>query len=799
MQQPSPGYRTVFRACVVNAVREGEALMQKLVNIARESLARQESETRNLSQRDLANEALRLLNQHEAALLKGYPMALLEIFADGPENPVTSKAQSTGLDFGELSLVDDAQVQAQVELSRAQQLAMHTTEAVLGELNGLVSAAQGLRRVHPERNPLRPENYIRALQQVMADTGVASPIREAWMQPMRTQLGGLLVDVYKQAAQNLREQGVQPVSFASAQTPVRQGPAGPGHYGGPANAYGGAYAPGAGHPSQWSGMEPPPGYGYGAPGAGYGPPPGYGTHWGGADPGMGPDAEEALLTVGILRQMLAGGGDPYQAMVPVVSASVPLATPSQRAPVYGAPVGSRYGAAHVSAHEAMDDIAELERLVGRLAGSTQPGYVPSGHSAPRSLYGVTYGSADETSPAMAAEVVARMVANIAQDSRLLPPVQRAVQGMEPAIRKLVRHDPRFFSDAQHPARRLLDELTQRSLAYTDEKALGFRNFMRLVDQAVDHLAQKEDITSPAPFEAVLTALGNAWEKHEQKLQARRDVEKQALLKAEQRELLAERIGANVRKLPGVEDVPPDLLEFAAGPWAQVAAHAQTQQPEGSEGGDPGGYLALVPELFWSVQPALVGGDKDRLVQRIPGLLAKLREGLKSIKHPPAETSAMIERLVLLHQRVLDAVESSQQAALEEAAQAAKPKAAEQASEAPASASGVDVDLSAPTPEAAEAAPEQAATQEDPFYIGAWVDLVSNGKVVRTQLTWISPHNTLFLFTGADGSSQSMTRRMRDKLAAEGLLRILPRQHVVDSAIDAMASSGRRRRSSQRKS
>ena len=97
------------------------------------------------------------------------------------------------------------------------------------------------------------------------------------------------------------------------------------------------------------------------------------------------------------------------------------------------------------------------------------------------------------------------------------------------------------------------------------------------------------------------------------------------------------------------------------------------------------------------------------------------------------------------------------------------------------------------------APEQAATQEDPFYIGAWVDLVSNGKVVRTQLTWISPHNTLFLFTGADGSSQSMTRRMRDKLAAEGLLRILPRQHVVDSAIDAMASSGRRRRSSQRKS
>jgi hypothetical protein len=206
----------VFRACVVNAVREGESLMQQLVTVTRGALATQENELRDIARRNLASDALRLLNQHEAALLKGYPMALLEVFADGPEPARTTKADATGLDFGELSLVDDDEVQAQVELSRAQQLAVHATEAVLSELNGLVSAAQGLRRVHPERNPLRPENYIRALQQVIADTGVASPIREAWMQPMRTQLGSLLVDVYKRAAQSLRDQGVQPVGFGAA-------------------------------------------------------------------------------------------------------------------------------------------------------------------------------------------------------------------------------------------------------------------------------------------------------------------------------------------------------------------------------------------------------------------------------------------------------------------------------------------------------------------------------------------------------------------------------------------------------
>jgi hypothetical protein len=792
MQQPAPGSRTVFRACVVNAVREGESLMQQLVTVARGALTTQENELRDIARRNLASDALRLLNQHEAALLKGYPMALLEVFADGPEPARTSKADATGLDFGELSLVDDDEVQAQVELSRAQQLAVHATEAVLSELNGLVSSAQGLRRVHPERNPLRPENYIRALQQVIADTGVATPIREAWMQPMRTQLGDLLVDVYKRAAQSLREQGVQPVGFGAA-------PGGSNGYGPPGrSAYGGGYAA---QGSQWGGAHSGHGAGYGG-GTGYGPPTGYGrSSWAAADPGMtglAAEAEEALLTVGILRQMLAGGGDPFESVrAPMPMAQAGLATrggaESASYSTQGAPISGHYTHMNVAAAEAMEDIAQLERLVGRLAGSSQPGYAPSGHSAPRSLYGVTYGAAEEASPAQAAEVVARMVENIAQDSRLLPPVQQAVQRMEPAIRQLVRHDVRFFSDANHPARRLLDEVTQRSLAYTDVNASGFRSYMRLVQQAVDHLAQKE-ITSATPFEAVLKALESAWAQQEKKLQARREAEQQALLQAEQREMLAEKIAANIQKLPGVDHVPADILNFATGPWARVAAQAQVQQP-GAEGGDPGGYLAVVPELFWSVQPALVGSDKDRLVDAIPSMLAKLRQGLQSIDHPAQEINALIERLVLLHQQVLDAAElASQQAALD-ADPSLETGEALLEQEATSSVAGLDVNLEDSAPSASPE-PEE---DEDPFYIGAWVDLVTNGKVVRTQLTWASPHNTLFLFTGADGSTQSMTRRMRDKLAAEGLLRILPRQHVVDRAIGAMASSSRKsRRSSSRK-
>ena len=778
MQQPASRSRTVFRACVVNAVREGEALITELIKVTRSALTGKEAEVREIARRNLLSDGLRLLDQHEAAMVKAYPMALLEIFADGPA-AISKPGQSASspLDFGELSLVDDEEVQAQVDLSRAHQLALHATDAVLAELNGLVSAAQGFQRVQPERNPLRPENYIRALQQVVAETGVAAPIRELWMQHMRDLLGAQLVDVYKRATQSLRDQGVLPVGYGVASGPGMSGVGGIGRAG--------ATAPRPGdYGSSWAGAGATGYGGMGGP-TGYGSPSMYGrggmaTGWG--DPGAGalaPDAEEALLTVGILRQMLAGGGDPFDASRGVPMGS-PLAAPSMRGgwvdpaggtSTHGAPISGHYPSAAVS--EAMEDIAQLERLVGRLAHS-QPGYAPSGQGATHSLYGVAYGSAAE-SPAMAAEVVARMVENISQDSRLLPPVQRAVQNLEPAIRKLVRHDPRFFSDGKHPARRLLDELTQRSLAYPNEDAPGFKRYMRLVDQAVNHLAQQE-VTSAAPFEAVLKALESAWESQEKKLQARRAAEEKALLDAEQREMLAEKVASNIRALPDIGNVPADIMDFAAGPWADVVALAQINKPEGSTDSDPGGYLALVPLLFWSVQSELVADEKAKLVDAIPGMLATVREGLASIAHPHDGISGFIERLVLLHQQVLDA---PQDVVPEESAPAEDPSVLPE--------TVVDVDLATVPGE-----PPQASI-DDEFTVGSWVDLVSAGKVMRTQLTWASPHKTLFLFTAADGSTQSMTRRMRDKLAAEGSLRVLSHQHVVDRAIDAMASASRSKR------
>jgi len=758
MVLPASRSRTVFRACVVNAVKDGETVMEQLISVTRNALGSDEATVRNIQQRNLVSDALRLLQQHEASLVKAYPMALLEIFAEGPSNARARSAADTGMDFGELSLMDESEVLAQVELSRAQQIALHTTDATLAELNTLVSSAQGLRNVQPERNPLRPENYIRALQQVVGDTAVSSDVRQLWMQHMRESLGRQLVAAYQKAAQSLRENGVEPVGYAVAGMPAagRSSVAGGGYvasqmgypstYGGPATDYGhsGAYSRSMGHPpSTWNGGAM-------------------------ASTGMplAPEAEEALLTVGILRQMLAGHGDPFH--FDAAQGGYAAALPTEPQALGTTPSAETYYPA--VAAEAMEDIAQLERLVGRLAG---------GASAPRSDWGNASGAAMAGSvPSMpaavaasrsATEVVSRMMENIAQDTRLLPPVQRVVQNLEPAIKQLVRHDSRFFSDDKHPARRLLDELTQRSLAFANEDSPGFSRFLRLLNEAVTHLAAT-DIRSAEPFDNVLDALQKAWQAQDQQLRERRDAEEQALLQSERQQMLADKIAADIRKMPDANQVPADLLEFVTGPWSRVVAQAQTGQSDGADG-DPGGYLAMVPLLFWCAQPELLRAEPDRLGKAIAGMLGTVREGLRSIAHPEDQIDLVLERLVALHQTARDYADA--------VAQAAAPSAPEPVLGTD-RADAVDDDASAQAP---------LAAAEPLVQKGQWIELISNRKPVRTQLTWTSPNGTLFLFTAADGSTQSMTRRMVAKLLAEGLLTVGVAAPAVERPKAAAATGG----------
>ncbi|HEX7891197.1 MAG TPA: DUF1631 family protein [Ramlibacter sp.] len=373
------------------------------------------------------------------------------------------------------------------------------------------------------------------------------------------------------------------------------------------------------------------------------------------------------------------------------------------------------------------------------------------------------------------EVVHLMIDHLADDSRLLPKVQQVVRELEPAFLRLALVDPRFFSDREHPARRLLEELTQRSLAWTSAEEPGFRIFLGALQDASEGLLER-GASGPENFELALAALEEAWDEAQPRGRRNRERAVRALLRAEQRNMLAERIGQQVLERQEAAGAPPEALAFLTGPWAQVMAQARLTDQSGAD--DPGGYGWVVHTVLWSVQPSLV----TRVASQQRMLKNRIDEGLASIDHLPADTQRWQNLLSVLRDLALSTATGS-------ALQSFEPEAPPERVNtwlAP-----LEMHESGFVPDAAIPLGTTGADSDTlppaELVAGSYVDLLADGWE-RWQLTWSSPHGLLFMFTHASGITRSMTRRKLQQMHAQGTLRLVSAHPVVDGALDAVAQA-----------
>lgn len=404
------------------------------------------------------------------------------------------------------------------------------------------------------------------------------------------------------------------------------------------------------------------------------------------------------------------------------------------------------------------------------------------------------------------EVVRMMFDHLADDRRLLPALKRHLKAMEPAVYKLAKNDSRFFSDRSHPARQVLDRITQRSLAFTSDQDPGFARFMASVESASKWLESK--VVDAETFRELLENLQAQWTQQDSGARVKREEAAKALLHAEQRNLLAQKLAGEFQEMVVTLDVADFVRDFLRNAWAQVVAEAQLSCEDGSP--DPHGYRALVDDLVWSVQKSSAQrGRARRLVQMIPTLLQRMREGLQRIGYPPEMTQRFFDHLITLHKA---AVQEGRDAAVQARADAAW----EEESQFSDSAvdmwlDGVEVQESGyvdfpglETDVEHVAAPgatqhEEAVAQQLPpgdtepardqeLRVGTWVEILIKGEWVRAQLTWCSPHATLFMFTSVGGTAHSMSRRTLDRLRTTESVRIVADRPVVDEALDHVAQA-----------
>ncbi len=761
----------IYRATVQDASASGALLMGKLVAAARQVLQARENASRDLRERDALAESSKLLRNCEPDLCKRFPQVLIQAFS----SPVPAKQAVSrpvaDVQFDQLELMDETQVLTSVALARIQQTAMLAAEASLAELNTLICSTLGLGAVQPERNPLRPEIYISALQEVIGQSHVPAATQLDWLGAMSASLSAELQALYTRLSTQLKEQGVVAAGYAVVQTAAAPGI-------GRGLAQGASVAPSAGRSAPAPGPAP-----------------------------MAVRSKDAsLLTLDKLRRLLSGELDIAQPLSKAEHFAQQFAREFEGGSAPVQEPATDFDSTVPAALEALNEMKQVDRVVQSLerrrdVPASQPDAIQLQRNAIR-------GDAKNVAQALSLEVVTLMVDNMARDPRLLDPVHHVIRNLEPALLRLALTDPRFFTEKQHPARQLLQELTHRSLAFESAKSSGFDAFMKELEAAVAPLATMK-IADDEPFERVLMCLQEAWSRAARQKERAREQAVFALQHAEARNLLAEKIARSVDAHPDSAQVPNAVIDFLCGPWAQVVAQARIKGGAGCAVADK--YQALISALLWSAHPELARQNVAKLTKLVPRLLATLREGLDSIQYPSIKTSAFFEALMAIHQQafrgstavptpfaVVDAAAHAQ------AALGMRARFVEQgdlwiAPDEAKSSNFVEIEDTAADSEEARITVAAALAQPLPVMdvvsldaalnelpLGSWIEMMTNRHWVRTQLTWASPHGTLFLFTTSTGVTQSMTRRSRDRLIAAGQLRMISGQPIVEGALDAVA-------------
>ncbi len=266
-----------------------------------------------------------------------------------------------------------------------------------------------------------------------------------------------------------------------------------------------------------------------------------------------------------------------------------------------------------AAMEALQGMKQMDDVVRRMQERWRQGVWKAEPAAAGD--GDAGGGSYSPTQTLAREVARLMLANVAANERLLPDVQEAVRELEPALLRLVQHDQRFFVDRQHPARQLLEEMTQRSLAWPQRGMPGFMEFFAPLRDAVQMLAQMP-LEDEEPFVFALQMLRQSWDEAAERTRRQRASMARTLIKADARNHAAAEFAPRVADRTIAWDgqtqpwlTPEELADpglTRAAPQAPAGEFEPTQRDAGSaapsdspRGASPAGDL--LPGQYIEVQ------------------------------------------------------------------------------------------------------------------------------------------------------------------------------------------------------
>jgi len=348
------------------------------------------------------------------------------------------------------------------------------------------------------------------------------------------------------------------------------------------------------------------------------------------------------------------------------------------------------------------------------------------------------------------EVVALMFQSILAEERIPPGIRVLFARLQIPVLRVALAEPDFFSALEHPARQLIDRMGACVMGFERSiSSVALESEIRRVVQMVEQYPE----TGRKVFQLLLDEFQKFLSLYlsEQGSASRFVTVAQQM---EQKETLSVQYTIELRKLLDGMSVHEEVSEFLFKVWVDVLAMASVKY--GMKHEETRSLRQVASDLLWAASAKPNRIDRARVIQQLPGLLQRLRQGMALLRYP---ISVQDQHIKSVSDTLADAFMSRTEALSQESLDHLSERLASLEEYLPENGVG-DLDLDKDSIEMVTGVDashieviNQGGSQPNEamrawaaeLQIGTWFGLDHNGKLDNVQFAWRSQRGQLYMF------------------------------------------------------
>ena len=235
------------------------------------------------------------------------------------------------------------------------------------------------------------------------------------------------------------------------------------------------------------------------------------------------------------------------------------------------------------------------------------------------------------------EIVALMFQAILAEEHIPASIRVWFARLQIPVLRLALAEPDFFASSEHPARQLIDRMGACAMGFDAAQVEGSaleREIKRIV-QTIEQYPETGRRVYQMMLDEFKRFLGKSLAET-QHVQLATTLAQQV----EQKETLAVQYTIELRRMLEAVPVAEDVREFLFHIWSDVLALAAVRY--GAQGEQTLYYKQTAADLLWAASPRQDRSERSRVVQRMSGLLAALREGMTMLGIQAVEQDGYIK-------------------------------------------------------------------------------------------------------------------------------------------------------------